>query len=691
VGQLLREAIELHRAGRLERAERAYRRFLSRHRNHAFAWQNLGLLLHQRGDFEGARTALRRAISHAPDAASCRESLGRVLRAQGDLPGAVLAFREALEREPHFAEARYQLGTAHHDLEEPDEAEACYRRVVAEVPGHVAAWNSLGSVLLERGESEEAEGCLRRALLLAPGHVPARLNLGVALHRADRLDEAEETLRAIAREHPEIAEAHANLVLVHRKRGALAEAEDAARRTLSLRPESAADHFALAEVAVARSKPVLAIESYRRCLALAPEFVPAWLRLGATLIARTEIEAGAEAARRALALDPGSAGALTLLAQARSVAGDREEAEAYCRRALELSPDLPLAWFILAHLGRLGDAQEETIARVESIPQRRTLTDEDRCHLYFALGRMQHDRGHPDRAFAHFERANRIHRKRREFDVDAWVRRVDATIETFDAEFFARTRGFGDPSAQPVFIFGMPRSGTSLVEQILSRHPRVRVAGELNAMPECARGLGIAAGTGPDGYPRAASGVGRDVVRALAGSYLDALRAGRVEAARITDKLPGNYAYLGLIALLLPGARLVHCRRNPLDVCLSNFMQHYGEGHVYTYDLRELGLVYREYERLMRHWRAVLPLRIHEVAYEDMVADQEQRSRELVSFCGLDWDPACLRFFEGEHAVTTASQWQVRRPIYRSALGRWRRYEDHLGGLRLALGDAVSV
>lgn len=688
-GRTLRKALELHGAGRLEQAESAYRRFLARHRNHAFALQNLGLLLHQRGDFEGARAMLHRAIRSAPEAAACRENLGRVLKAQGDLPGAARAFREALEREPGFADARYQLGTVHHDLEELDAAAACYRQVVEEVPAYVPAWNSLGSVHLDRGEIEEALDCLRRALRHRPDHAPARLNFAVALHRGHRLDEAEGVLQALVRENPGFAEAHANLALVFRERRKLAEAEEAAHRAAVLRPECASDHFALGEIAIARNKPGAAIEGYRRCLALSPGLVHVWLRLGATLISRGEVSQGVEAAHRVLALDPDNAAALSLLAQASSIAGDREGAEGYCVRSLEISPDLPLAWSMLAQLRQFSEADRETIVRVESIPERRRLNDEDRCHLHFALGRMYHGCKHYERAFAHFERANRIHRRHREFHLDEWVRRVDAIIETFDAEFFTRIRGFGDPSPQPVFVFGMPRSGTSLVEQILSCHPAVHGAGELNAVPECARRLGTEAGAGPQDYPRAAARVESGTARRVAALYLEMLRRDRPAAERITDKLPGNYSYLGLIALLLPGARLVHCRRNALDVCLSNYMQHYGEGHVYSYDLRELGSVYRQYERLMRHWREVLPLEIHEIAYEEVVMDQERRSRELVAFCGLDWDPACLDFHTGRRAVATASQWQVRQPIYRSALDRWKHYESHLGELHLALGGAL--
>ena len=685
---LLPEALALHQAGRLEAAEEAYRRFLATKRSHPFALQNLGLLLHQRGDFAGSREALRRAVAAAPGAPGLRESLGRVLKAQGDLPGARDAFREALRLKPDFADARYQLGTVHHDLEDFEAAAACYRQTLSQVPGHVPAWNSLGSASLDRGQQEEAEHALRRALAIRPDYVPARLNLAVALKEQGRLDEAAAMLRALSGEYPGLSEAQHNLAMVCREQGAPGEAEGAARRALALRPADPKVLHTLAEICLDRSKLAEAAALYRRCLDGHPDDVEAWVQLASIHLTRAEIEAGREAARRALALEPDNAAVLNTLAHAHSISGDREKAERYCRRALEVEPDLPVAWHTLAQLRRFGDEDRETIARVESIPERRKLNDTGRANLHFALGRMHHDCRGYDLAFAHFERANRITRRRKEFDAGEWTRLVDATIETFDPELFARTRGFGDPASQPIFVFGMPRSGTSLVEQILASHPGVHGAGELLAMPECTGRVAPATGPGPD-YPRAAARIDADLARRLAAGYLDALRRESPGAERITDKLPGNYLHLGFIALILPGARLVHCRRDPLDVCLSNYMQQYGEGHAYAYDLSELGLVYRQYERLMRHWRAVLPLPIHEIAYEDLVADQERHSRALVAFCGLDWDPACLAYFRHRRAVATASLWQVRRPIYRGALRRWKHYEAHLGELVHALGDAA--
>ena len=685
---LLRRAVALHEAGRLEEARESYRRFLAANGRHALAWQSLGFLLHQLGDSKGSRTALARAIACAPKAPECREGLGRVLRAQGDLPGARSAFVEALDLRPDFVDARYQLGTVHHDLEDTEAAAECYRRVVADAPDHVPGWNSLGSVHLENGELEEAERAFRRALALKADYVPARLNLAVAQRRQGRFDEAGDLLGDIVRAHPGLAEAHHNLALVHRERGELEEAEGEVRRALSLRPDDPRMLHTLAAVCLDRSRLGLAADLYQRCVEHDPEDVEAWNQLATIQLTRGEVEAATEAVRRALALEPDNPAVLCTLANTHSVAGKREEAERCCRRALEIQPDLPVAWHTLTQLRRFRDSDRETIAHVESISERRKLGPTGLGNLHFALGRMHHDCKHFDRAFSHFERGNRVLRKRREFSVEKWTRRIDATIETFDAGLFSRTRGFGDPTPQPVFVFGMPRSGTSLVEQILASHSEVHGAGEILAMPDCAQRLAF--GTGPDAeYPSAAGGIGAGLARSLAGAYLKALRRGRSGARRITDKLPGNYAHLGLIAILLPGARLVHCRRNPIDVCLSNYMQQYGEGHAYAYDLTELGLVYCQYERIMRHWRQVLPVEIHEVAYEELVADQERRSRELIAFCGLEWEDACLDFHANQRTVATASQWQVRQPIYRGSLNRWRPYEAHLGELFEALGDSV--
>ncbi|HEX4095708.1 MAG TPA: sulfotransferase, partial [Caulobacteraceae bacterium] len=288
--------------------------------------------------------------------------------------------------------------------------------------------------------------------------------------------------------------------------------------------------------------------------------------------------------------------------------------------------------------------------------------------------------GDPGRAFAHLDQGNRLQRSRLDFDLDEHLAAPLAMARAFDADTIQRLAGAGDPTERPVFIIGMPRSGTTLVEQILASHPRVHGAGELPLMGQLAVRL-----------PRAGDGLIEALspgeLARLGGEHAARLEALAPEAARITDKLPGNFLFAGLIHLMLPNARIIHCVRDPLDTCFSCYETRFAEGNAFAYDQRELGLHYRAYAQLMEHWRTVLPPdRFTEVRYENVVADLETQARRLLTFCGLDWDESCLDFHQTRRNIWTASAAQVRRPLYGSSVGRARAYEAWLGPLIEALG-----
>jgi hypothetical protein len=271
------------------------------------------------------------------------------------------------------------------------------------------------------------------------------------------------------------------------------------------------------------------------------------------------------------------------------------------------------------------------------------------------------------------------------FDLDGRLAVYEALKRLFTPSFMAEREGFGLSDERPVFVIGMPRSGTTLTEQILASHGAVRGLGELQDMPRLSRRIGGGL-ENPPGFASALPVLLAEESRRLADIYLDAYRGTDGGALRIVDKRPHNYELLGLIALLFPRARIIRCRRNAMDNCLSMYMQFFSEGHSYNRDLGMLGQYYRAYEDLMGHWRAVLPLPVHECVYEDLVVDLEGSARRLIGFLGLDWDPNCLRFHEQERQVRTPSVWQVRQPMYNSSVERWRRYEQHLGPLKAALG-----
>ncbi|MDH3412537.1 MAG: sulfotransferase, partial [Gammaproteobacteria bacterium] len=312
-----------------------------------------------------------------------------------------------------------------------------------------------------------------------------------------------------------------------------------------------------------------------------------------------------------------------------------------------------------------------------------------RGDLHFALGKINDDCGRYAEAFDHYQKANAERAARIKFDVDAAKAEVTRLMQIFDTGFFNQRSDYGDSSELPVFIVGMPRSGTTLVEQILSAHPEVHAAGELMDINELAGGLRRRLSSSAD-YPECVEKIDAATSRKLAGEYLSGLRRRDPNALRITDKLPGNYMLLGLIALLLPRARIIYCRRHPLDVALSIYFTDFRAGHHYSYALEHIAAHFSQFTRLMDHWGRVIPAPMLEVRYEQVVAEPDAQIRRLLEFLGLDWDARCLEFQKVNRPVHTASAWQVRQPLYASSVARWQRYAQHLGVLEAALGPLVK-
>ena len=359
---------------------------------------------------------------------------------------------------------------------------------------------------------------------------------------------------------------------------------------------------------------------------------------------------------------------------------------------LRQAPNDSQALYFLSELAAAGAYQfpEEEQGRLRELAARPDLPIDDSCRLHFALAQLLDRSGAYDEAFAHFRRANDLRKEvdRRcgnVHDPAAQAVYTDRQLAWFTPEYFQRVRGFGSESELPVFVVGMMRSGTSLAEQIIASHPRVHGAGELRDISHLVGTLAQRLG-GVSEYPHCLAQLDAAMTRALADEYLQRLRELGGNAIQVVDKFPTNFLYLGLIATLFPRARIIHCRRDPVDTCLSCYFQNFGEPLPFKLDLAHLGHYYREYERLMAHWVRVSPVPIFELCYEELTADQEAVSRRLLAFCGLDWDEQCLRFNETARAVQTASALQVRRPMYRTSVGRSRHYAAHLQPLLQALG-----
>ncbi len=450
-----------------------------------------------------------------------------------------------------------------------------------------------------------------------------------------------------------------------------------------------ADRFQTALSAHQKGHLAQARALYEEVLADDPDHADAIHLLGVVAFQEGRHPESIDAIRRAISMNPNKAVFFGNLGNALKESGDLDEARDAYDRALAINPD-----FIDAHYNRVGmvrfEAADPAFDRLHELLKASATGPADRMKLHFTLGKMYADIGETDAAFEQYRLANEARKahKDSDFSIDDVEKTVALLIRTFDRSFFESRTGFGLETAVPVFIVGMPRSGTTLVEQILASHPKVYGAGEIDDIERIFQSLGDHRLSGA--FVRIARGIESGRSRELAGRYLDRLKALAPHAERVTDKMPQNFLYLWLIALLFPNATIFHCRRDPMDTCLSCYFTDFQTGHGYKNDLTTLGRYYRQYIRLMEHWGSVLPVPVREVRYEDLVDDPEGGTRRLIEESGLPWDERCLRFYDTQRSVGTASVTQVRRPIYRSSVGRWRQYARHLTPLQTALGKMAA-
>jgi tetratricopeptide (TPR) repeat protein len=656
----LEAGLRYHQSGNLAAAEHLYRQVLQDQPGNADALYLLGTAAQQAGQPEAAAAYLQRAIKRDRRNPIYHLALGDARQAQGKAKEAMAAYNRALALAPGRADPHFSLGNLAHAKGKLQDAVKHYRRALKIDPKLAEAHNNLGVALTTLGRLAEAAKCFERALELKPNYADAHLNHGQALKADGRIEEAIEAYHRALKLDPRLAEARNNLGTALRDQG----------------------------------KPEAAVEELRAAIQMRPNYPDAHNNLGIALCDLGRFDDGLAAHQRALELRPDDADAHAGLGAIHQILGDQEAATRHYQRALEIRPDHARAHHNLA-MARESMVEAGEIDRLQALLQNQSLLEREATALRFALAKLCEDAGRFDDAFAHLTVANQLKRSAlghqgQRFDAARHRAFVDQLIATFDRRYFQDRDGYGDPSERPVLIVGMPRSGTSLVEQILASHSRVFGAGELDDLGRLVEGLRETLGSDRP-YPACADQIDQAAADRIATSYLDKLRAlepgAAPGAARVTDKLPGNFLHLGVLAVALPQARVIHCRRDPLDTCVSCYAQSFKQPLTYAYDLTDLGHYFGQYRRLMTHWRAQLPLALFEVDYEDLVADQERVSRELIGFCGLEWEPACLAFHQTKRPVRTASLNQVRRPIYGSSVGRWRNFDRHLTPLKAALAE----
>jgi len=539
-----------------------------------------------------------------------------------------------------------------------------------------AELNRLG-VLVKDGRFLDLEGLAREFLVKYPSSGLLWKLMGLSLWMQGK--DALPALQKAAELLPEDAEAHGNLGNALRAAGQIQQAAKSHGRALALKPDYAEAHNNLGSVQLDLGRLDEAAASFRRALAINADFALAHSNLATVLTLQNQRMEAEASCRRALEINPRLTAAVVQLAELQADLGRFADAESLMKRAIAIEPNMPEAWAGLVRWRKMarGDSWLAEAQRIlgQRLPPRREV------HLRYAMGKYFDDVGDHEQAFTNFRRANELTKiGRPAHDSRLFTRAIDLIVHLHTRDWLSRARAVSSPSDRPVFIVGMPRSGTTLAEQILASHPEVFGAGELPFWNSAATTLAAS---------RTDGGNDQNILGRLADDYVKLLSRLSPDARRVVDKMPANFLHLGAIHAALPDARIIHMRRNPIDTCLSIYFQNFGTEHFYASDLDDLACYYTEYLRLMDHWRYILPAStILEVPYEAFVEAPEAWSRTMVEFIGLPWDPKCLDFQGTTRAVSTFSKWQARQKISKSSVGRWRNYEKFLGPL-MRLSDST--
>ncbi|MDZ4203014.1 MAG: tetratricopeptide repeat protein [Gallionella sp.] len=672
----------------LPRAEALLRQLLQAAPKHAPALHLLGVIAHQSGKTELGAQLLQQAVALAPEEGQFHANLGEMCRLLGRLDEAVAHGEKAVAAAPGMATAHSNLGIAYYDRGELDKAQACQQRALELEPNLPSALNNLGSVLRDKKDKIGAIECYRKVLALAPGYAESISNLGSVLSENEQPEEAVKTLLPLVRTNPNYPEAHCNIATAFLLLEQLDKAEFGFRRALELKPTYPEAFIGLARLLQEKRQLTDALAMAERARALVPDKAEVHALLGGIFAESGYPEKAQQAYAKALALDPALISAYLGRGHQRMESGDIAGAEADFRHALSLDESNLGARLALAQVSKVKEGDENMAALVSEAGKLTGMPEIKAMPLHFALGKCYEDTKQYDLAFRHYQQGCALKRKRVSYSADDTDLAGRNIREFFSKEHIDRLRGEGCPSELPIFVLGMPRSGTTLTETIIASHPQVFGAGELNDILEIANQPRGGEGAG---YPLNLQGITQAELKIMGQRYVEQLQTRAPGSPRITDKMPANFNCLGLIHLMLPKARIVHVKRNPVDTCLSCYTRLFNKSQYQSYDLAEIGRYYRNYAALMDHWRKVLPAgAFYEVQYEDMVTDQEGQARALLDYCGLEWDDACLDFHKTERNIRTASVTQVRQPIYKTSVEKWRHYENHLGPLLDALGDLVQ-
>ncbi len=645
----------LLQSGRLQDAELVFQSVLSMDPKNVNALQLLGIIQFQTGRSKEGEQLLRRAIKQRPNIADLHYNLGNMLDQQGKLKQALMAFENAIK-----------LGLSNDQIH-----------------------NNLGMVQSKLGKFKEAENSFRKAININPKNPSALSNYGLLMRKTNRQDQAIQALQQAIDLEPKFFDAFSNLGAIYFEKNDLDKAEEYLLQALELDTQNSNVMNGLAGVLLRKEKDAAALAMIQNAMKLCPDSIDVMLNMAKVLLKMDDVN-GAEATyHRISKIMPSNIDALVGLGSVLSKQGKFGGARENFEKALEIDPERIAAHVELVSIDS-PDVEDSEIIYLRNAYEDTAISDEDKMRIAFCLGKTYEKAGKYNEAFSYLADGNRLKRENYEYSL-ADERKFFSQIKTsFNGEFFQDRSDCGCKDKTPIFILGMPRSGTTLTEQILSSHPLVFGAGEL---PDLKKILIDRCGAeGYEVFPEKSGLLCSDDYIQMGRDYLNGLRTRYGESERVTDKMPHNFLHVGMIRLMLPNAKVIHCRRDPIDNCLSIYKQNFAGVHKYAYDLKELGGYHLLYQDLMEHWHQMLPGFMFDLQYEDLVADQEGMTRRLLEFCELPWDEDCLQFHKSERMIKTASYTQVRKKIYSDSVKLWHHYEAELQPLieALAVNDDID-
>lgn len=671
--------------GKLRQAEILIKRILHASPQDAPALHLLGVIAHKAGNIEIAIKVITQAIAINPKDGQFHTNLGEMYRLTKQLDKAREHAEQAVKLLPNSANAHSNLGIIYYDLKIFDLAKQSQENALKINPKLISALNNMGSIERENKNKELAKQWFSKVLVIKPKHVESMNNLAAVLTESEEPEEAIKILLECFKLDKNYAEAHCNIANAFIMTEQFDKAAIGYKKAIELKPDYPVAYQGLARVHQEKSDLPKALQLAKKAQELSPDTADVYNLLGSLYSESGYPDLANESFEKSLEIDPKSISALLGKGQLLMEHGEIDKAEDSYKLALAIDDENLATRLSLAQLKKVKKGDSNMAKLVEVMSDASTMRETKALPLNFALGKCYDDTKDYVKAFEHYKEGCRLKRKRIQYNPDDNTTKVNNIRNFFTKELIDNSRSDACQSDVPIFILGMPRSGTTLTEQIIASHPDVHGAGEL---PDLLQLSSRPNGWETVGYPAALRGFTGKEFKALGENYVKGLLERAPEAKHITDKMPANFNCLGLIHLMLPKAKIIHVKRSPVDTCLSGFSRLFNKSQLQSYDLAEMGRYYRDYSDLMTHWKQVLPAdSFYEVEYEALVSDAEGQSKALIEYCGLEWDDNCLDFHKHERSIRTASVTQVRQPIYKTSVNRWHAYKDHLGPLFDALGD----